>query len=122
MKNLSKRETVLIIAALFFLALSFFMFSRNTEANEKIKTNKETIKDLQQDKEALYKDLEASEKRLKQKDSLFLVLSEKEKLFLINLNNVKNENIKNRFNYLNSNNDERFELFSRLATEKSNAR
>lgn len=67
MNKKNKREVALILAALLFSFLSFLFFSRNTEANNKIKQNEKIIKELQQDKEALYKDLEARRKKTKRK-------------------------------------------------------
>ena len=117
----TKKALFILLGA---LVLVFILFSVNfrNEAKTKIKENDKTISQLKKDKAAILKDLKASNKALKQKDSIILVLSKKENYFINNLKNQKNENIKNRFEYLNSSNDKRFELFSRLATEKSNAR
>ncbi len=111
---------VIIVTALTFGVL--FLWNNNSYLkNEKAKNDIEYNK-LEQEKNIISEEMKLNRREIQRKDSIVLILVNNEKSLLDKLNSQKNENIKNTFDYLNSNNDERFKLFSRLAAEKSDAK
>lgn len=111
----------LIGIALIFLTFGIvFLWNDNTYLKNESKNNAVEYKKLEKDIIIKQQEIILNRKEISRKDSLLLVLTNKEKRLIENLNQQKNENTKNTFNYLSSNNDERFKLFSRLAAEKSN--
>jgi murein L,D-transpeptidase YafK len=113
------------IIGIFLAALIFgvvFLWNNNSYLKSETKKNAIEYKELEKEKTILSEEIKLNRQEIQRKDSIILVLTNKEKSLLETLKTQKNENSKNTFDYLNSSNDERFILFSRLATEKSNAK
>lgn len=95
-----------------------FLWNNNSFLKDQSKTNKIEYEKLEKQKKVLSEEVKQNRQEIQRKDSILSDKTKKEKSLLETLNSQKNESIKNTFEYLNSNNDKRFELFTRLATEK----
>lgn len=114
-------NTIYKIAIALLLGVIAFMLFHTREVSKAVDgyilASKATVLKYENQKAADKITIDSLEIASAEKDSIILVLSKKETLFLTNLNNNKNETSKNIFRYLNSSDDVKFQLFARLITE-----
>lgn len=116
----NKIQTVsIILLGIILIVMLIATFSTNGE-NKRLKTsineNEQKIKKLETEKITIFESIEKKSEQIRLKDSIIQELKNKENLLINNLKTLKNERIKLKNTYFNSNVNERVRIFSELAT------
>jgi predicted nuclease with TOPRIM domain len=114
-------KTVLIVFLGIILTVMIVATFSTSGENKRLKTsineNRQKIKELENEKIAIFESIEKKSELINQKDSIILELKKSEGTLIDNLKQLKNERIKLKTAYFNNNVNERIRIFSKLASD-----